>query len=65
MYAQETGGTADLGFRFHGYAQKRENLVEACRGIDWCLDCIAPPWNYQVLAEKNPFAAQVLAPGDL
>jgi hypothetical protein len=30
------------------------------KGGHWCLDCIAPPWNYQVLSEKNPFAAQVL-----
>ena len=32
------------------------------KGGHWCMDCIAPPWNYQVLSEKNPFAAQVLNP---
>lgn len=32
------------------------------KGGHWCMDCISPPWNYQVLAEKNPFAAQVLDP---
>jgi nucleoside-diphosphate-sugar epimerase len=30
------------------------------RGGHWCLECIAPPWNYGPLKEKNPFAAQVL-----
>jgi hypothetical protein len=32
------------------------------KGGHWCLDCISPPWNYTILAEKNPFASQVLAP---
>ena len=32
------------------------------KGGHWCLDCISPPWNYDILAEKNPFAAQVLKP---
>lgn len=35
------------------------------KGGHWCLECIAPPWNYRILAEKNPFAAQALAPSDL
>jgi len=35
------------------------------KGGHWCMECISPPWEYQVLAEKNPFAAQVLAPSDL
>ena len=30
------------------------------KGGHWCMDCIAPPWDYQVQIEKNPFAAQVL-----
>jgi len=30
------------------------------KGGHWCPECIAPPWDYAVLAEKNPFAAQVL-----
>jgi hypothetical protein len=30
------------------------------KGGHWCLECIAPPWNYDALAEKNLFAAQVL-----
>ena len=30
------------------------------KGGHWCLECISPPWNYKVLTEKNPFAAQVL-----
>jgi len=34
------------------------------KGGHWCLDCISPPWNYQVVAQKNPFAAQVLKPGE-
>jgi nucleoside-diphosphate-sugar epimerase len=32
------------------------------KGGHWCMDCISPPWNYDVLGEKNPFAAQVLHP---
>jgi len=32
------------------------------KGGHWCLDCISPPWNYSPVAEKNPFAAQVLQP---
>jgi nucleoside-diphosphate-sugar epimerase len=30
------------------------------KGGHWCTDCISPPWNYEVLAAQNPFAAQVL-----
>jgi nucleoside-diphosphate-sugar epimerase len=30
------------------------------KGGHWCLECISPPWNYGLLAQKNPFAAQVL-----
>ncbi len=30
------------------------------KGGHWCQECIAPPWNYSVLAQKNPFAEQVL-----
>ena len=32
------------------------------KGGHWCTDCISPPWEYEALAEKNPFAAQVLLP---
>jgi len=32
------------------------------KGGHWCRECIAPPWNYKILKEKNPFAAQVLGP---
>ena len=24
----------------------------------WCPDCLAPPWNYDEIAKKNPFFAQ-------
>jgi hypothetical protein len=30
------------------------------KGGHWCMDCISPPWNYELLAKENPFAAQVL-----
>lgn len=30
------------------------------KGGHWCTECIAPPWNYSVVVEKNPFSAQVL-----
>ncbi len=32
------------------------------KGGHWCIECISPPWNYSVLAQKNPFAEQVLNP---
>lgn len=32
------------------------------KGGHWCLKCISPPWNNTTVAEKNPFAAQVLKP---
>jgi len=25
----------------------------------WCPECLAPPWNYDEIAKKNPFFAQV------
>ena len=33
------------------------------KGGHWCMECIAPPWDYRPIAEKNLFAAQVLSPG--
>jgi nucleoside-diphosphate-sugar epimerase len=32
------------------------------KGGHWCIECISPPWNYSAVAEKNPFASQVLRP---
>ncbi len=32
------------------------------KGGHWCVECISPPWNYSVLAQRNPFAEQVLNP---
>lgn len=29
------------------------------KGGHWCEQCEAPPWNYDEIAEKNPFFAQV------
>jgi hypothetical protein len=31
------------------------------KGGHWCLGCISPPWDYQLIAGKNRFAAQVLS----
>ncbi len=28
----------------------------------WCPECLAPPWNYDEIAKKNPFFAQVWYP---
>ena len=33
------------------------------KGGHWCLECIAPPWDYSLIAEKNLFAAQILKAG--
>lgn len=30
------------------------------KGGHWCVECISPPWNYQAIAGKNRFAAQVI-----
>ncbi len=30
------------------------------KGGHWCQECISPPWDYNTLAAKNPFAGQVL-----
>jgi len=32
------------------------------KGGHWCLECIAPPWNYHLLPDQNHYAAQVLNP---
>jgi len=32
------------------------------KGGHWCTECISPPWDYEAVAEKNLFAAQVLHP---
>jgi len=32
------------------------------KGGHWCMECISPPWDYDVLLDKNSFAAQVLKP---
>ena len=28
----------------------------------WCPECLAPPWNYDEIARKNPYFAQVWYP---
>ncbi len=28
----------------------------------WCPECLAPPWNYDEIAQKNPFFAQIYYP---
>ena len=33
---------------------------DVLKGGHWCTECISPPWNYEAVAEKNRFAAQVL-----
>ncbi len=32
------------------------------KGGHWCMECISPPWDYGLLAGRNPFAAQILVP---
>ncbi|MHA1917196.1 MAG: NAD-dependent epimerase/dehydratase family protein [Candidatus Ranarchaeia archaeon] len=32
------------------------------KGGHWCPKCLAPPWNYDGIAKKNPFLAQVWYP---
>ncbi len=30
------------------------------KGGQWCMDCIAPPWDYDAFMDKNKFASQAL-----
>ena len=46
--------------REHGFEMTPHAVI---KGGHWCLECISPPWDYQEVAQKNPFAAQVLEPG--
>lgn len=32
------------------------------RAGHWCPECLAPPWNYDEIAKRNPFFAQVYYP---
>ncbi len=32
------------------------------KGGHWCHQCISPPWDYDSLKAKNPFAAQIINP---
>jgi len=32
------------------------------KGGHWCMECIAPPWNYHLIVNKNPFVTQLLKP---
>ncbi len=63
------GGTCTLlgkGLKIvWGDALNQADVVEACGDIDWYLECISPPWNYEEIVKKNRFAGQVLDPGDL
>ncbi len=44
----------------HAFAMSPHAVL---KGGHWCIECISPPWNYELLEQKNPFAAQVLRPG--
>ena len=41
-----------FGHRFEGSA------VLVLKGGHWCPECVAPPWDYDKIASKNPFFAQ-------
>jgi nucleoside-diphosphate-sugar epimerase len=43
----------------HKFSAKPNTVLKT--GI-WCPECMAPPWNYDVIAKKNKFFAQVWYP---
>ncbi|MFX0084670.1 MAG: NAD-dependent epimerase/dehydratase family protein [Candidatus Hodarchaeota archaeon] len=43
----------------HEFKAKPYTILKAGH---WCPECLAPPWNYDVIARKNPFFAQVWYP---
>ncbi|WP_204903545.1 NAD-dependent epimerase/dehydratase family protein [Mycobacterium riyadhense] len=51
-----------LGWRCafdHAFAAKPYTIIKAGH---WCPQCLPPPWNYDEIATKNPFFAQVWYP---
>jgi len=43
----------------HEFSAKPYTVIKAGH---WCPECLAPPWNYDAIAKKNPFFAQVWYP---
>lgn len=43
----------------HEFSAKPYAVIKAGH---WCPECLAPPWNYDAIAKKNPFFAQVWYP---
>ncbi|NVM55523.1 MAG: NAD(P)-dependent oxidoreductase [Candidatus Helarchaeota archaeon] len=43
----------------HDFEARPYTVLKA--GI-WCPECLAPPWNYDEIANKNPFFAQIWYP---
>ncbi len=43
----------------HKFKAKPYTVIKAGH---WCPECLAPPWNYDVIAKNNPFFAQVWYP---
>ena len=43
----------------HKFIAKPYTIIKAGH---WCPECLAPPWNYDEIAKKNPFFAQVWYP---
>jgi hypothetical protein len=43
----------------HEFSAKPYTVLKAGH---WCPQCLAPPWNYDEIAKKNPFFAQVWYP---
>ena len=40
----------------HEFSAKPYTIIKAGH---WCPECLAPPWDYDEIAKKNPFFAQV------
>lgn len=43
----------------HEFSAKPYTVLKAGH---WCLQCLPPPWNYDEIAKKNPFFAQIWYP---
>jgi hypothetical protein len=68
--AAEFRGGECVSSSFNGMSEKLEwkcafghefkaSPILILKGGHWCPECLAPPWNYDEIAKKNPFFAQV------
>jgi nucleoside-diphosphate-sugar epimerase len=54
-------GDLDQKLQWHCARNHRFTLTprSVLKGGHWCMECIAPPWDYSHMSRENPFAAQI------